>query len=155
MLNLTVKDTDSNDVSAEITIDDQNTILNNGKILLSPGNHSITIHNDNYRNETHSIIIEQAKITDIITPPAAKKPSKFLWQNKIYAAQNTQGNGRNIANSFCPFQEIGNDRRHKQHIKHHGATQNRCIGYNGFAPEGNAVCTIRQVCAGEQNYDAE
>lgn len=65
MLNLTVKDTDSNDVSAEITIDDQNTILNNGKILLSPGNHSITIHNDNYRNETHSIIIEQAKITDI------------------------------------------------------------------------------------------
>ena len=65
MLNLTVKDTDNNDVSAEITIDDQNTILNNGKILLSPGNHSITIHNDNYRNETHSIIIEQAKITDI------------------------------------------------------------------------------------------
>lgn len=65
MLNLKVRDTENNIIPAEITIDDQNTILRNGKILLAPGSHSLTVHNENYRNETHSIVIEQAKTTDV------------------------------------------------------------------------------------------
>lgn len=65
MLKLSVKDLDGKNVSSENFIDDVPVTLKNGKILLDPGIHTLSVQNSSYRNEVRSIIIEQAKTTDV------------------------------------------------------------------------------------------
>lgn len=65
ILDLSIFDADNNSIQTEVTIDESPAVLNNGKIMLAPGNHSISVYHEDFRTETRSVVIEQAKTTEI------------------------------------------------------------------------------------------
>ncbi|MCR5495556.1 MAG: PEGA domain-containing protein [Treponema sp.] len=84
-LSLKVENSAHESLSSEVFIDDKSVILNQGKILLEPGLHNISVQNAEYRNEFRSIVIDQAKTTEVKLTLRSNDP-----MIKILAPHNAQ-----------------------------------------------------------------
>ena len=84
-LTLFVQNSAGEKLFAEIFIDDNPVILKNNKIFLKPGVHNLSVQNSDYRNEFRSIVIEQAKNTEVKLTLRSNDPVL-----KITAPANTQ-----------------------------------------------------------------
>lgn len=62
---LSIRDSNSEKVPSEIYIDDKPVVLKNDRIYLEPGVHNLSVQNTEFRNEFRSIVIEQAKTTEV------------------------------------------------------------------------------------------